>query len=136
MSATTNGKSVSIGVIGCGTIASAIVTGLARAQEEHEPKHTSHNNPDNALTHTMPEISKISLSLRSQAKSSALKEKFPKLVTVYENNQDILDQSDIVFLCVLNDQTATVLEPLTFDETRHTLVSLVVRTVLVQDPND
>ena len=116
---TANGRSyepVSIGVIGCGTIASAIITGLVTTQADVNIK----NNP------SIPAISSISLSKRSEKRSSALKEAYPDLVTVYEDNQDILDKADIVFLCVLNNQTRNVLEPLKFDTTKHTLVSLVV----------
>ena len=114
-------SSVSIGFVGCGTIASAIVTGLAKSQQ------IPTNGAKVKVDPNMPTISSISLSKRSEKKSSALKEAFPDLVTVHEDNQEILDRSDIVFLCVLNDQTATVLEPLQFDAKGHTLVSLVVR---------
>lgn len=114
MSQHTEKDNVSIGVIGCGTIASAIVMGLAKAQQQ--------SNAKAAFT-----ISRISLSARSTQKSAALQAMFPDLVTIHADNQEILDRSDIVFLCVLNDQTETVLGPLTFDVNRHTLVSLVVR---------
>lgn len=113
-------QSVSIGVIGCGTIASAIITGLVKTQV------------DGKNDASVPSISSIHLSKRSEKKSSALKETFPELVTVYENNQDILDQADIVFLCVLNNQTKIVLEPLKFDAIKHTLVSLVVSTSIIK----
>ena len=114
---TANGRAydpVSIGVIGCGTIASAIITGLIKTQRDLQ------NNS------SIPAISSISLSKRSEKKSSALKEAHPELITVYENNQDILDKADIIFLCVLNNQTQNVLEPLQFDTSKHTLISLVV----------
>lgn len=116
---TSKTSSVAIGVIGCGTIASAIVTGLAKAQQSKGNAKVGHPYT----------ISRISLSARSAKKSAALQESFPDLVTIHADNQEILDRSDIVFLCVLNDQTEAVLGPLKFDIHRHTLVSLVVRSL-------
>ncbi|CAB9516925.1 NADP oxidoreductase coenzyme F420-dependent [Seminavis robusta] len=117
--AETDGNSyepVSIGVLGCGTIASALITGMCKTQAKADP--------------SIPVISRISLSRRSEKKSAALKEAYPDLVTVYDDNQKVLDTCDLVFLCVLNNQTATVLEPLQFDNQRHTLVSMVATSKL------
>ena len=106
-------QNVAIGFIGCGTIASAIATGLA----------TQKSNPNIS-------ISSIAVTQRSKKKSDILLQTFPDLVTVYDEsgngNQNILNNSDIVFLCVLPQQVDDVLEELTFDENTHTLVSLVV----------
>lgn len=101
-----------IGFIGCGTIAAAIATGIATA-ETSEDEH--------------PLVSSISLSRRSKAKSAALAERFPDLVTVFDDNQDILDRADIIFITVLPQQVSEVLTSLKFDPERHNLVSLVVR---------
>ena len=98
--------------IGCGTIAQAIVTGIA--------------------TQSSVPIKSISVSRRSKAKSDALTKQFPELVTVHDDNQELLDQSDIVFLTVLPEQTKEVLENLNFDPERHTLVSLVSTSNLPQ----
>ena len=49
----------------------------------------------------------------------------------YDNNQDIVDQSDVIFLCVLPDQTSEVLQNIKFDSEKHTLVSLVVGFYLI-----
>lgn len=100
-----------VGFVGCGTIASAIATGLA----------TSTTKDGEKLVET------VAVSRRSQAKSKALAEQFPDLVTIYDNNQDILDNSDIIFITVLPEQTSEILQSLSFDSTRHDLVSLVVR---------
>jgi len=96
---------LSIGFLGFGTIASAIATGFS------EQKNIG--------------ISSIAISQRSSEKSSLFQEKYPKLTTVYDDNQEILDNSDIVFLCVLPKHVTDVLQSLTFDKDRHTLVSLV-----------
>lgn len=105
---------VSIGFLGCGTIASAIATGLA------------------TQTTSPVSISSIAVTKRSESKSTRLLESFPDLVTVFDNgmnggNQNVVDSSDIVFLCVLPQQVDEVLKGLTFDSNRHTLVSLMVR---------
>ena len=100
---------VTVGFVGCGTIACAIATGLA----------TQH---DVVVNH-------IAVSQRSQSKSQALWQQFPDLITIHTNNQDVVDQADIVFLCVLPQQTTQVLQELKLDSSRHVLVSLVVRTV-------
>jgi pyrroline-5-carboxylate reductase len=96
---------LSLGFVGCGTIASAIATGFA--------------------SQTDIPLKAISVSRRSEKKSSELQKKFPDLVTVYDDNQDVLDRSDIVFVCVLPQQTAEVLQGLKFDNEKHILVSLV-----------
>jgi ornithine cyclodeaminase/alanine dehydrogenase-like protein (mu-crystallin family) len=95
-----------VGFVGCGTIAAAIATGIA--------------------TQTDVPIESIAVSRRSKAKSQALADEFPSLVTVYDDNQEILNCSDVIFICVLPDQTSSVLQGLSFDESRHSLISLVV----------
>jgi pyrroline-5-carboxylate reductase len=96
---------LSLGFVGCGTIASAIATGFA--------------------SQTDIPLKAISVSRRSEKKSSELQKKFPDLITVYDDNQDVLDRSDIIFVCVLPQQTSEVLQGLNFDNERHNLVSLV-----------
>ena len=97
---------IKVGFIGFGTIAASIATGLA----------TQHDI----------QIESISISRRSEAKSQAIKEAFPDLVTVHDDNQEILDRSDLIFLCVLPQQCSQVLQDLSFNDSKHTLVSLVV----------
>jgi pyrroline-5-carboxylate reductase len=96
---------LSLGFVGCGTIASAIATGLATQKD-------------------IP-LGAISVSRRSEKKSSQLQTNFPDLVTVYDDNQAVIDRSDIIFVCVLPQQTSEVLQALQFDNERHILVSLV-----------
>lgn len=96
-----------VGFIGCGTIAAAIVTGLATKEGL---------------------VSSIAVSRRSKSKSDQLQQAFPDLVTVCDDNQEILDRADIIFITVLPEQTSQVLQSLQFDSDRHDLVSLVVRT--------
>ncbi len=95
-----------IGFIGCGTIACAIATGL--------------------LTQNEIPVSKIYVSRRSESKSSLLAEKFGDRVSVCDDNQDIVNSCDVVFLCVLPAQEEEVLTGLDIGK-ENTLVSLVVR---------
>mmetsp|Transcript_21920 Transcript_21920/g.62442 ORF Transcript_21920/g.62442 Transcript_21920/m.62442 type:complete len:334 (+) Transcript_21920:55-1056(+) len=96
---------ISVGFIGCGTIASAIARGIA--------------------TQSTINVNSIAVSRRSKAKSAALAEAFPTLVTVHDDNQEVLDKSDIIFVCVLPQQATEVLEKLKFDNDKHKLVSLM-----------
>jgi len=68
--------------------------------------------------------SSIVLSPRSAAKTAALAAEFPDLVTVATGNQEVVDQSDIVFIGVLPAQAPEVLRSLRFTA-EHTVVSLV-----------
>ena len=95
-----------VGFIGCGTIASAIATGLA--------------------TQTQIPLDSIAVTKRSEAKSQKLADAFPSLITRHDKGQEIVDQSDVIFVCVLPQQTSEVLQNLNFDSEKHTLVSLVV----------
>jgi NADP oxidoreductase coenzyme F420-dependent len=106
---------ISVGFIGCGTIAKAIATGLATTSTASQTTNNS----------TLL-IERISVTRRSDAKSKALLQSFPYLVTVFDDNQRVVDRSDIVFLTVLSQQTSQVLQALKFDSKRHFLVSLVV----------
>jgi ornithine cyclodeaminase/alanine dehydrogenase-like protein (mu-crystallin family) len=112
MTSTTSLSACKVGFIGCGTIAAAIATGLATVDDDDNEE---------------PLVQSMAISRRSQTKSDALKERFPDLVTVHEDNQEILDQADIIFITVLPQQASEVLQSLKFDLERHHLVSLVVR---------
>ena len=106
------------GFLGCGTIASSIATGLATPDHQH---HLAQNGLS---------LSSICVTRRSESKSSALKEKFPGVVTVYESAEEVVKNSEIVFLCVLPQHVDGVLADLrekgVWREKEHTLVSLVV----------
>lgn len=102
--------SLSVGFIGCGTIASAIATGLAKQARI--------------------EITHIAVTRRSKQRSEALATAFPGLVSVHDDNQEILDRSDIVFATVLPEQASEILQKLTFDPERHHLISLVSTATL------
>jgi len=97
-----------IGVIGCGTIATSIITGLL-------------TSPDSKVT-------KCHVTARSKRNSAALLSNFgADRVCVYDEAQDILDVKDVgtVFVCLLPEKCEEVLAPLKFDATRMNVVSLV-----------
>mmetsp|Transcript_17605 Transcript_17605/g.20375 ORF Transcript_17605/g.20375 Transcript_17605/m.20375 type:complete len:315 (-) Transcript_17605:1077-2021(-) len=97
-------EGVKLGFIGFGTIASAIATGL--------------------LTQTQENISSVYVSRRSESKSSELSQKFQNCVHICEDNQFIVDNCDILFLCVLPEQEEEVLKSLKIGDDK-ILVSLV-----------
>lgn len=110
------------GFIGCGTIASAIATSLAK------PNHKQY------LAQVGYTLQSISVTRRSESKSSKLKEEFDDVVTVYESAEEVVANSDLVFLCVLPQHVDSVLENLTkksvWRTAEQTLVSLVVRIMV------
>lgn len=109
LASTSSASSVAVGFLGCGTIAKAIATGLA----------------------TNDAVSHVAVTRRSESKSSALKKEFPDKISVHDENQAVVDCSDIVFCCVLPQQTSEVLQSLNFSD-RHTLISLVSTSNLPQ----
>jgi len=94
---------VTVGFIGCGTIASAIVTGICTLGTFH--------------------FKTIILSPRNSQKATRLFEKFPNKVQIAQNNQDVIDSSDWIFLCV-RPQDVHCLESLTFSKLQ-TIISLI-----------
>lgn len=124
-------NSLSVGFIGCGTIASSIARGLflaAAAAASDDTKPTTNINLDSVV-----------VSKRSESRSGALveeySEKYPDAgfdLSVTEDNQEILDRCDLIFLTVLPQQASSILQGLTFDPDRHILVSLV-STANLQD---
>ena len=111
-------------MIGCGTIASAIVTGLAKYQPSSATDR-SNNNSSSSSTSSNLHIERIVVTKRSAQKSSVLQSSYPNVVSISETNQHVLDVADIIFITVLPNQTAAVLQELQFSPQRHILISLV-----------
>ena len=84
-----------IGIIGTGTIASALVQGFCTLQQ-----------PGCRL--------EFALSPRNREKAAALAEAFPDQVTVCDSNQQVLDVSEWVFLTVIPRLADEILSPLRF----------------------
>ena len=113
---------ISVGFIGCGTIASSIAKGLILAAKSNDG-NASANNVGNVG------VNSIVVSRRSESKSKELIDAYGGKsfdISVSDDNQDILDRCDLIFLTVLPTQASSVLQSLKFDPNRHILVSLVV----------
>jgi pyrroline-5-carboxylate reductase len=109
-------RQIRAGFIGCGTIASAIATSLAK------PEHKEH------LANAGLSVSAITVTRRSESKSAKLKKDFPNVVAVFESAEEVIRNSDLVFLCVLPQQVDETLSELNEKgawNDKHTLVSLV-----------
>jgi pyrroline-5-carboxylate reductase len=110
-------RPIRAGFIGCGTIASSIIIGLA------SPEHTTH------LANNGIQLSSISITRRSVSKSTMLQKRFPTIITIREMAHEIVLNSDIVFLCVLPTQVNEVLTDLNqrglWNRDKHILISLV-----------
>lgn len=91
-----------IGVIGVGIIASYIVTGFCKSENEH----------------------KILLSPRNAQKSAELASKYPQKVTVASDNQEVLDSCEVVILALLPDRTEEILSKLNFRR-EHKIISVI-----------
>ena len=91
-----------LGFIGTGHIASALVEGFAQTGGDDE---------------------RYLLSPRGAEHGRRLAREIPR-VTVMEGNQQVVNESDIVFLCVRPSDAEAVLHELRF-ESRHLLISLI-----------
>jgi pyrroline-5-carboxylate reductase len=98
---------ITIGFVGVGTISSAVVKGLCS-----DPSSDQFN---------------FILSPRNQAKAAWLQSSFPTRVRVASSNQQVVDESDWVFIAVLPQQVKLVLSSLKFRENQ-LLVSLAAGT--------
>ena len=111
-------RPIRAGLVGCGTIAHSIAIGIA------SPEHSSH------LARFGLILTSLSVTRRSECRSSDLASRFPGIVTVRDTAREVVRDSDLVFLCVLPDQVDGVLEELAeggaWRKEDHTLVSLVV----------
>lgn len=93
---------MNIGFIGTGVITEAIVRGIIKSNY--------------STTH-------IYISLRNEAVSARL-EKLSSNIVVLENNQEIVDRSDMIILAILPQQAENVLVKLNFDDAAQ-IVSLI-----------
>ncbi len=66
----------------------------------------------------------IIVSPRNAERAESLLEKFPTNLSIAKNNQEIVDQSDYVFLCVKPEIAEEVVRPLIFGK-KHQMINLV-----------
>jgi hypothetical protein len=85
---------LTIGLLGTGKIGSAVVTGFC-SDGGWQPKH-------------------VTVSARTKAKADALVAKFPARVSIGATNQEIIDQSDVIFVGLLPNVAKEELPKLTF----------------------
>ena len=85
---------MNIGVLGTGIIASALVNGFCTA-ESKAPIH-------------------FYLSPRNAEKAAALKAAYPDMITVCGSNQEVVDSSEMVFLCLIPRMAEEILKDVKF----------------------
>ena len=105
-------QGLNIGFIGFGTIASSIATGIVKQ--------------------TQVPIQSITVTRRSQAKSTALQKDFPALTTITDDTQVIIDKAtDFIFLCLLPETLQSVLQTVSFhNNSTATVISVVASSHL------
>ena len=105
-------QGLNIGFIGFGTIASSIATGIAKQ--------------------TQVPIQSMTVTRRSQAKSTALQKDFPALTTITDDVQVIIDRAtDFIFLCLLPETLQSVLQTVSFhNNSTATVISVVANSNL------
>jgi len=85
-----------LGLVGVGTIGSAVVRGLCSC-------------PD-----AQTQLASVVISPRGAEKAAALQKEFPDLIRIAADNQAVVDSSDCVIIAVLPKQTEEVLQQLKF----------------------
>ena len=100
---------MNIGFIGTGIITEAIINGIIKSRYS---------------------TSNIFISLRSKTVSTRLARQSSK-ISIVENNQDIVDQSDLVILAVLPEQAGEVLTRLKFEDDAQ-IISLIAMLQIEQ----
>jgi pyrroline-5-carboxylate reductase len=100
---------MNLGFIGTGTIASSVITGIFKSKISFK---------------------KIYISKRNKKKSQKLKKKFNK-VFISENNQEIIDKSDWIFLSVTPTVGNKIIKELKFKSSQ-TIISFISTITLSQ----
>ena len=99
-----------LGFIGTGNISSDVITGICKSKLSFK---------------------KIIISKRNKTKSQFLKKKFKNKIIIARNNQDVIDNSDWIFLGVLPKVGEKILPGLKF-KSNQTLVSFMSTVNLKQ----
>lgn len=89
-------STLTLGFLGCGKISSAVCRGYATAEGNGKP-------------------ARIFVSTRSADKSKALKDDFTDLVTVTDSCEEIVAQSDVIFIGLLPGVARELLPTLSFE---------------------
>lgn len=94
-----------IGFLGCGKISSAVAKGFASAHESRLPL-------------------KIIVSPRSADKANELRNAFPGLVQIASSNEQVVEQSNIIFIGLLPSVAREILPTMPFNTT-HLVISMM-----------
>ncbi len=86
---------LTIGFLGCGKISSAVCRGYATAEGLHRPL-------------------RLIVSQRNEEKSQALKNDFPNLVTISTSSDELVNDSDVIFIGLLPTVARELLPTLNF----------------------
>eukprot|EP00943_MAST-04B_sp_MAST-4B-sp1_P005974 g5974.t1 len=100
-----------IGVVGCGTIAAAVIEGLCKIE----------NNPPN----------KIILCPRNAAKTAKLVKDFPTICNIATSNQDVIDNSQVVIIGLRTQVAKDVLTGLSFKNNKDIQVITLTSVISV-----
>ena len=92
-----------LGFIGTGNISSDVITGICKSKLA---------------------VSKITISLRNKSKSKNLKKKFKDKIKIAKNNQEIVNNSEWVFLGILPEVGEKILPKLKF-KSNQTIISFI-----------
>ncbi len=92
-----------LGFIGTGNISSDVITGICKSKLA---------------------VSKITISLRNKSKSKNLKKKFKNKIKIAKNNQEIVNNSEWVFLGILPEVGEKILPKLKF-KSNQTIISFI-----------
>eukprot|EP00931_Biecheleriopsis_adriatica_P058970 TRINITY_DN35208_c0_g1_i2.p1 TRINITY_DN35208_c0_g1~~TRINITY_DN35208_c0_g1_i2.p1 ORF type:complete len:300 (+),score=51.12 TRINITY_DN35208_c0_g1_i2:71-970(+) len=98
----------SIGIVGVGTIGSALARGILGAPAGH-----------------LPHVPKFVLSPRNAEKAAALQKEFPDSVRIAKTDQEVLDGADCVVLALPGTVAASVIQSLAFRADQN-VISLIV----------
>lgn len=96
-----------IGLVGVGTIGSAVIKGLC-APGEGRPDH----------------VPKFIISPRGATKAAELASAYPEYIIIAKNNQEVVDSVDCIILAVLPNQAEEVISNLIFRE-KQQVISLI-----------
>ena len=108
-------SSKTLGFVGTGKISSCVVRGYCTAPSPHRPL-------------------KVLLSPRSADKAAALKAEFPDLVEIASCNEDVVSESDIVFIGLLPKVAREILPTLPFGgEGSKKLVISMMAAIMIEE---
>lgn len=96
-----------LGVVGCGTIATAVIRGIGRSSA------------------AKARVSRVVVNPRNAGNAKSLANEFPGWVTIAADSQAVLDAADTIFVGIHHKLAEEELPRLKFDAGRHSVISLM-----------